>query len=1581
MKNKTHVSLSLRKLMLSVLVTAPLATLPVPLWALPADQAALNSQVVSATAGTTLTSTSATRVDVTTTAPNSVIKWSNFGGTGMTINNGDTISYQQPSATSGVLNMVTGSNPTQIDGTLTSNGSIYVLNPNGVTVGATGVITAAGVGLSTIPETEFGFQSNGTLTGTENNNQATTNPVVVTSGATITAASGSGNIWLAGMGANVAGTLDGNVIVKSVHGGTVALGSGGDLTVGDVATRTSTVAVTTDTGDISVANNVTVNGPTVSLTAGGNAAITQTGVLMIGAGSPGNATLTTSSGIGTQSFADAHVNGTGLLTINATGGAMTFHSSVGRLAVGATGGALVVTSAGDLTLNAGNVTSVDATSSNGNIWSGGTLIDSGAAKLTVSSGKDVQLHTSAAPGTPAVLALSSGTAFGNVTLTQDKGNISVPTLSAANLTVSAGNISFAGADTLTGTAAFTATGNIVIDQNVSGNVVTFSAGKDITQTTGAVNAATAAAGNVTLTATGGNITVSSSGIGLGTAPASVTLSAPAGNVAINGGITATAITATAGKELTSGGALNSTGTTGTVTLTSTSGNVTTTAAIGAGVAPKSVTINAAGNVSVVDISTQTGGSVTATATSGDVTQSTGTITTGTTGVVSLTSTNGNVTSATVTTGNATLSANKLLTIGNTVTVASGKIVATGGTDISQTGALSATGGNVTLTATAGNVSTASTIGAANVTINAGAKIFDGAAITTTTGATLTATGNIAIDGALTAPKLTISGAAITESSTITSSGNAILTSTDAITLAGANDFNNVAVVGAPNGASINDANSLNLADGTNTSGNLTITAAGNVNIGTSASGAVTVGKVLSITATAGNITDSTNNTNVAGNVSLTTTGTGIVKLDGASGTGVGLNNSYGQVSITTANQDATVWENTTLNLGAINLGTGNLNAYSATGIVNSGKLTVNNIVAGAGTVAAPGDIKLNFDSSSVHNAIAGTVTIQTDLGLLGSTTTIGNYLAGNIWVTNGVTNSALFSLPKNVYGNTAATNVTLTTVGATALVPGEIATTGVVSLNTATGAITATSGNNTFSNVSVTSGDTAGASNISSTKDLTVVGNITGTQAITFTAPNVIIGSFKSLASGGSAATTFAASSGSVTDSVSGISIYGPVTFTGKSVSITKSGHSFGAVAVDTNAANGNATIVESGYLNLGAINTGTGSFTGVSSNGDVGSSGTIAAGAVSLSAVNGAITSTGANAITGNVSLTAKNTSAFRNNQATALAATTVSSGGLTVTTDAGNISQASGTSIYTYGATTFASGAAINVTNSGNSFGNVTLKTTNANASIKEMTTLNLSSVVIGTGTLNATSEAGSIVDSGALTGTVGNFTASNGSILLTKNTDSFTNVSFVTGGNATYTDADAIAVDPSTVGGSLTVTASGAANNVVLNGATVGGDLTVNAGSSGSITQGLSTPLIISGNATFNAAGGALTLNNTSNQFGPVQFKVGSTSIIDEAGTFNLRAGTIATAPVTINTGGDFVTSGTGGSSFTGTPAPSLTINAPSGTIKPGTGSLLVTNGLAVFSNVAIDLNGLSLTGNLNGVTPTHTGTGTYAGPSNP
>ena len=60
------------------------------------------------------------------------------------------VDIKQPNADSILINRVTGDTKSQIDGALTANGEVFLINPNGITIGKTGKVTANGFVASTL---------------------------------------------------------------------------------------------------------------------------------------------------------------------------------------------------------------------------------------------------------------------------------------------------------------------------------------------------------------------------------------------------------------------------------------------------------------------------------------------------------------------------------------------------------------------------------------------------------------------------------------------------------------------------------------------------------------------------------------------------------------------------------------------------------------------------------------------------------------------------------------------------------------------------------------------------------------------------------------------------------------------------------------------------------------------------------------------------------------------------------------------------------------------------------------------------------------------------------------------------------------------------------------------------------------------------------------------------------------------------------------------------------------------------------------------------------------------------------------
>lgn len=116
---------------------------------------ALSAQVLpgglQVVAGQASVQTQGTQMTVTNSA-NAILNWRSFS-----IGPQSSVRFQQPDAASRVLNRVTGNDPSAIFGSLSSNGQVWLLNPNGVLFGAGARIDVAGLVASTLslPDADF----------------------------------------------------------------------------------------------------------------------------------------------------------------------------------------------------------------------------------------------------------------------------------------------------------------------------------------------------------------------------------------------------------------------------------------------------------------------------------------------------------------------------------------------------------------------------------------------------------------------------------------------------------------------------------------------------------------------------------------------------------------------------------------------------------------------------------------------------------------------------------------------------------------------------------------------------------------------------------------------------------------------------------------------------------------------------------------------------------------------------------------------------------------------------------------------------------------------------------------------------------------------------------------------------------------------------------------------------------------------------------------------------------------------------------------------------------------------------------
>ena len=148
---------------------------------------------------------------ITQTSSNVAINWQSFG-----IQSGQSVQFAQPGSSSVALNRVIGSDPSNILGSLSSNGKVFLVNPNGILFGQGASVNVGGLLASTMAISDANFMANNyTFSGAGAGS-------VVNRGS-INAADGG---YVALLGANVS-----NQGVIAARLGTVALAAGNAVTL------------------------------------------------------------------------------------------------------------------------------------------------------------------------------------------------------------------------------------------------------------------------------------------------------------------------------------------------------------------------------------------------------------------------------------------------------------------------------------------------------------------------------------------------------------------------------------------------------------------------------------------------------------------------------------------------------------------------------------------------------------------------------------------------------------------------------------------------------------------------------------------------------------------------------------------------------------------------------------------------------------------------------------------------------------------------------------------------------------------------------------------------------------------------------------------------------------------------------------------------------------------------------------------------------------------------------------------------------------------------------------------------------
>jgi len=508
------------------------------------------------TAGVTVTGAGTT---LSIVAPNkSVLTWQNFGSGTDTIAIGDALNYTLPSNNASVLNIVAGGSSSTINGTLSSNGNVYVLNPNGILIGGSARIDVNRLGLSTSDNPSFAsfyFQQNGFLPSQDGlapvagnttiNNGAiiavSENITLVSKNIAINGVLSQGNLVLNADGNVTVGSagmayIAGNLIINNPTG-TTTIGSAGNNTIvtnnlvangnstsafssvatGTIQAKTLNVTAGTILADRISTNSTTVNGTNVTVNVGsgaGTPSVTAVGNGTVQITAPASLTVNvTNSGVGATSVSAGgnltlgKVQVEGLAGASFTGASVTDTSS--RIFV--YGGTSFTATAGNVTIDKGQHSfgpvSVSATGE-------ALIVEDAATQLNVVNTPKLTLRSVdyifQTPTTGVVnSALVSVVGAGNITL-------GVATNSAGNYTITGNDVVFANNGTLsisttaTGNASVASTGALTLGSTTTGGTLTVTSTGAITQ---AVDTKVYALGAANFVGTG--LTLSNAGNGFG----------------------------------------------------------------------------------------------------------------------------------------------------------------------------------------------------------------------------------------------------------------------------------------------------------------------------------------------------------------------------------------------------------------------------------------------------------------------------------------------------------------------------------------------------------------------------------------------------------------------------------------------------------------------------------------------------------------------------------------------------------------------------------------------------------------------------------------------------------------------------------------------------------------------------------------------------------------------------------------------------------------------------------------------------------------------------------------------------------
>ena len=496
--------------------------------ALPAGASVAAGKVAISQSGNTLT--------VNQTTNQAIVNWNSFN-----IGANAKVNIVQPNASSVQLDRVTGNNPSQIFGQLTSNGQVILVNPNGIVFGKDGSVSASSFTASTLGISDANF-----LAGNYRYTRDGATGIIENNGSLQSSSGG----YVALLGAQV--TNNGKIIAPQ---GTAYLGAAEAITVplsssGKIKLELSPAAINTAVTNSSTGTIVAEGGQVFMQAAALNdvaatavSTVTNSGAIDVSGAQAGNVAILTDYGnikvdgsISANSTNPSNKGGNIIIGRDADTGVLSATSDVSGATLQAKGG-FIETSGQYLKTDGVKITAKN--------W----LLDPNNVEINSTSTANTA-GDSVVLSSDIVNALSGGA---NVVIST--GAVGVTNASATNL-ISPATITGTGtqgAGTIAVNSAIAGASNAVIGGSSASSTLTLSAASNIT-----VGAIINTAGNLYLQSNGGAITNSAaiSGKNISIDNTGGTINATTGAITAGGSNAGSAAGITTTATITASGNLN-----------------------------------------------------------------------------------------------------------------------------------------------------------------------------------------------------------------------------------------------------------------------------------------------------------------------------------------------------------------------------------------------------------------------------------------------------------------------------------------------------------------------------------------------------------------------------------------------------------------------------------------------------------------------------------------------------------------------------------------------------------------------------------------------------------------------------------------------------------------------------------------------------------------------------------------------------------------------------------------------------------------------------------------------------------------